>query len=286
MQPVAFDSQTKSWFERDGSRGVFSPMSSSVVPEAGARERRVEQLKVKSFVTREELGRVAAGEIAAELRSRLARQAAVRMVFASAPSQSDVIDALAAEPGIDWRRVTAFHMDEYIGLALDAPERFGSWLSRYIFGRLPFAAVHPILPGDDPEATARDYAALLGAAPIDIVQLGIGVNGHIAFNDPPVADFNDPLDVKVVELDEVCRQQQVDDDCFATLADVPLRAITLTVPRLLRADRLFCMVPGRVKRNAVRAALEGPLSTACPASILRTHADCTLYLDAESDPHA
>ncbi|HEV2518416.1 MAG TPA: glucosamine-6-phosphate deaminase [Devosia sp.] len=261
-------------------------MSSSVVPEAGTRDRQVDQLKVRSFVTREELGRVAAGEIAAELRARLARQAAVRMVFASAPSQSDVIDALAAEPGIDWHRVTAFHMDEYIGLAPDAPERFGSWLSRYIFDRLPFAAVHPILPGSDPEATARDYAALLAEAPIDIVQLGIGVNGHIAFNDPPVADFNDPLDVKVVELDEVCRQQQVDDDCFATLADVPLRAITLTVPRLLRADRLFCMVPGERKRNAVRATLEGPLSTDCPASILRTHPDCTLYLDAESDPHA
>lgn len=261
-------------------------MSSSVVPEAEARERLVDKLKVKSFASRQKLGRVAAGEIAAELRARLARQAAVRMVFASAPSQSDVIDALAAEPGIDWHRVTAFHMDEYIGLAPDAPERFGSWLSRYIFDRLPFAAVHPILPGDDPEATARDYAALLAAAPIDIVQLGIGVNGHIAFNDPPVADFNDPLDVKVVELDEVCRQQQVDDDCFATLADVPLRAITLTVPRLLRADRLFCMVPGERKRNAVRATLEGPLSTDCPASILRTHPDCTLYLDSESDPHA
>lgn len=261
-------------------------MSSSVVPEAEAHERLVDKLKVKSFASRQDLGRAAAREIAAELRARLARQSAVRMIFASAPSQSDVIDALAAEPGIDWHRVTAFHMDEYIGLAPDAPERFGSWLSRYIFGRLPFAAVHPILPGDDPELTARDYARLLAEAPIDIVQLGIGVNGHIAFNDPPVADFNDPLDVKVVELDQVCRQQQVDDDCFAALADVPLRAITLTVPRLLRADRLFCMVPGERKRNAVQATLEGPLTTACPASILRTHPDCTLYLDRESDPHA
>jgi glucosamine-6-phosphate deaminase len=261
-------------------------MSSSVAPRSEAPERQVGKLKVRSFATRQELGVVAAGEIATELRTRLARQAAVRMVFASAPSQSDVIDALATEPGIDWRRVTAFHMDEYIGLAPDAPERFGSWLGRYIFDRLPFAAAYRILPGDEPEATARDYAALLAAAPIDIVQLGIGVNGHIAFNDPPVADFNDPLDVKVVELDEVCRQQQVDDDCFATLADVPLRAITLTVPRLLRADRLFCMVPGRVKRNAVRAALEGPVTTACPASILREHPNCTLYLDAESDPNA
>lgn len=261
-------------------------MEASVVPQSGAPDRQVGKLRIKSFATRQDMGRFAGGAIAAELRARLARQAGVRMVFASAPSQSDVVDALVAEPGIDWSRVTAFHMDEYIGLAPDAPERFGSWLGRYIFDRLPFAAVHRILPGADPEATARDYAALLAEAPIDLVQLGIGVNGHIAFNDPPVADFNDPLDVKVVELDEVCRQQQVDDDCFATLADVPLRAITLTVPRLLRADRLFCMVPGQLKRNAVRAALEGPVTTDCPASILREHPNCTLYLDAEADPHA
>lgn len=261
-------------------------MASSVVQQSGPLDRQVGKLRIKSFASKQEMGRFAASEIATELRARLARQAGVRMVFASAPSQSDVVDALVAEPDIDWSRVTAFHMDEYIGLAPDAPERFGSWLGRYIFDRLPFKAVYRILPSDKPEATAREYAALLAAAPIDLVQLGIGVNGHIAFNDPPVADFNDPLDVKVVELDEVCRQQQVDDDCFATLADVPLRAITLTVPRLLRADRLFCMVPGRLKRNAVRAALEGPVTTACPASILREHPDCTLYLDAESDPHA
>lgn len=247
--------------------------------------RRVDNLLVKSFPTRQQMGAVAADEIAAELRARLDRQAGVRMVFASAPSQSDVIAALVAAKDVDWSRVTAFHMDEYIGLDLGSPQRFGNWLRRHIFDLLPFAATHCILPGDDPGATARDYAALLAEAPIDIVQLGIGVNGHIAFNDPPVADFNDPEDVKIVELDQVCRQQQVDDDCFATMADVPLRAITLTVPRLMRAGRLFCMVPGQVKRNAVRAALEGPVVTDCPASILRRHPDCTLYLDAAADPH-
>ena len=129
-------------------------------------------------------------------------------------------------------------------------------------------------------------AALLGAAPIDIVCLGIGVNGHIAFNDPPVADFADPHDVKIVELDDICRQQQVDDDCFPNVAAVPERAVTLTVPRLLRADRLFCVVPGGLKRAAVEKTLRGPVTTDCPASILRQHADCTLYLDAESDPDA
>jgi glucosamine-6-phosphate deaminase len=130
------------------------------------------------------------------------------------------------------------------------------------------------------------YTALLQAQPIDLCCMGVGENGHIAFNDPPVADFADPHDVKIVELDEVCRQQQVDDDCFPNFAAVPERALTLTIPRLLRADRLFCVVPGALKRAAVTSALHGPVTTDCPASILRQHAACTLYLDAGSDPDA
>jgi glucosamine-6-phosphate deaminase len=232
------------------------------------------------------MGAVAADEIAAELRHLLASQNQVRMVFAAAPSQSEVLASLVAAKDVDWRRVVAFHMDEYIGLPPEAPQRFGNWLGRNIFDLLPFAEVHRMMPGADPEATARDYATMLNEAPIDIVQLGIGVNGHIAFNDPPVADFNDPLDVKVVELDQVCRQQQVDDDCFSTLGDVPFQAITITIPRLLRAGKLFCMVPGEVKRNAVRGTLEGPISTDCPASILRRVDNCILYLDPGSDPDA
>lgn len=231
------------------------------------------------------MGEAAAAAIAADLRSRLARQPGVRTIFAAAPSQGDTLDALVREPGIDWSRVTAFHMDEYIGLPPGSPERFAQWLERHLFARLPFAAVHRIVPEPDALAAATAYAGALAAAPIDLVCLGIGVNGHIAFNDPPVADFNDPLDVKIVDLDAVCRQQQVDDECFARFEDVPMRAVTLTVPRLLRAERLFCVVPGAAKREAVRQTLEGPISRDCPASILRTHPDCTLYLDAESDPH-
>lgn len=248
-------------------------------------ERRLEKLRIKSFPSRQEMGAVAAAEIAAELRRRLARQDEVRMVFAAAPSQSDVLSALVAAEDVDWRRVTAFHMDDYIGLPEAAPQRFANWLDRYIFDLLPFGQVHHVNPGDDPERTVRDYEALLRQAPLDIVQLGIGVNGHIAFNDPPVADFDDPAFVKIVELDETCRQQQVDDDCFDSLAEVPLRAITLTIPCLMSGEALFCMVPGRMKRNAVRAALEGPVTTDCPASILRRHDNCTLYLDPESDPN-
>src|SRR5690606_22588928 len=134
---------------------------------------------------------------------------------------------LVAADGIDWARVTAFHMDEYLGLPAGAPERFALWLREAIFDRLPFAAVHLIEPGDDPDATAAQYAELLAQAPVDLVCLGIGQNGHLAFNDPPVADLDDPLDVKVVTLDHACRQQQVDDECFATLEEVPHRAITL-----------------------------------------------------------
>jgi glucosamine-6-phosphate deaminase len=208
------------------------------------------------------------------------------MIFAAAPSQADMLEALCAIGGIDWGRVVAFHMDEYIGLPAGAPTRFANWLDRHLFGKVPFAAVRRIVPEPDAEAAASAYAAQLSEAPIDIVCLGIGVNGHIAFNDPPVADFNDPLDVKVVELDEICRQQQVDDEGFARIEDVPRHAVTLTIPRLLRADRLFCMVPGRSKREAVRQALYGPVTTECPASIMRGHPGCTLYLDAESDPDA
>lgn len=230
------------------------------------------------------MGKAAAADIAAELRTRLGAgpDATVRMVFAAAPSQRETLDNLVTEPDIDWSRVTAFHMDDYIGLADDAPERFSSWLREVIFDRLPFGRVELLRTDGDPEQRAREYAEKLAEAPIDIVVLGIGVNGHIAFNDPPVADFNDPHSVKVVELDDVCRQQQVDDGCFPTFDDVPTHALTLTIPRLLAADRLFCIVPGAAKAPAVRRTLRDPISTEVPATALRTHPSVKLYLDKES----
>ena len=248
--------------------------------------RTFDRLTVESFATRADMGAAAATDIAIALRERLSTQPNVRMVFAAAPSQAEMLGVLASTPGIDWGRVTAFHMDEYIGLDPASPARFANWLDAHVFTRLPFAAVYRITPEPDAHAELARYAALMNEAPIDFVCLGIGVNGHIAFNDPPVADFNDPVDVKIVELDDICRQQQVDDDCFPDLGSVPHHAITLTVPRLMRADRLFCVVPGAVKRDAVSKALHAPLSTECPASILRTHAACTLYIDKDSDPDA
>jgi glucosamine-6-phosphate deaminase len=231
-------------------------------------------MRVQTFPSRVEMGRAAATAVANELRGRLAAQDDVRMVFAAAPSQQEFLDALAEEPGLEWARVTAFHMDEYLDLPPDAPQRFGAWLRTAFFDRVP---LRPHFLGDP-----AGYAELLAAAPIDLVCLGIGDNGHIAFNDPPVADFADPADVKVVELDRACRQQQVDDDCFATLEQVPHRAITLTVPRLLAADRLFCIVPGPRKAEAVRRTLTDPIGEACPATALRNHPDCTLFLDADA----
>ena len=238
--------------------------------------------RVRVLADRAALGRTAAAVVAMALRTRLAEKPRVRTVFAAAPSQLELLDALVREPGIDWTRVDAFHMDEYLDLPPQAPQRFGNWLRAAFFDRVPLGSVHLIQPGADVLRTVDEYAGALAAAPIDLVCLGIGVNGHVAFNDPPVAELHDPADVKVVELDVVCRRQQVDDGCFDALEQVPRRAITLTVPRLLAADELFCVVPGSHKNRAVREALTGPLGMHCPATALRTHPNCTFFLDRES----
>ena len=202
------------------------------------------RLDVRVMSDRQAMGDAAAADIAACLRERLAEGGKVRMIFAAAPSQSSTLEALIRQPGIHWGRVEAFHMDEYLGLPSDAPQRFGNWLQQALFSRLPFGRVHLIRPEPDPDAATHAYSDLLAAAPIDAVVLGIGVNGHLAFNDPPVADLDDPKDVKIVKLDDVCIRQQVDDGAFPSAHAVPRRAVTLTIPRLLRADRLFCVVPG------------------------------------------
>lgn len=237
------------------------------------------------FDSRTAMGNSAADAVAKQIRNVAAAKGCVRMIFAAAPSQSDVLEALIQTPDIPWEKVTAFHMDDYVGLPPEAPQRFANWLNRHLFTKVPLGAIHRIASIGDPDDICRNYSDQLAEAPIDIVCLGIGVNGHIAFNDPPVADFHDPLAVKVVELDQICRQQQVDDECFTSIENVPTHAITLTIPRLLAADALFCVVPGVQKRSAVKAALEGAVVTDCPASILRTHPNCTVFLDQESDPN-
>ncbi|MBE6655464.1 MAG: glucosamine-6-phosphate deaminase [Ruminococcaceae bacterium] len=240
-------------------------------------------LTVNAYDTRKEMGDAAAKDIKAAILSLLEQKKELRMIFAAAPSQNEVLAALAYDKEIPWERVNAFHMDEYIGLSADAPQGFGNFLREHIFGIAPFKSVSYIdVSAKDAEAECRRYASLLAEAPIDIVVMGIGENGHIAFNDPPVADFNDPFAVKPVALDEVCRNQQVNDGCFAKLDDVPKTAITLTVPTLFHGGKLFCIVPAPTKANAVKETLTGAIDEHCPASILRRHADAVLYLDGDS----
>jgi glucosamine-6-phosphate deaminase len=241
-----------------------------------------EQLEVEVYGTRAEAGAASAARFADKLRQALAERGQAAVVFASAPSQNEFLASLRAMD-LDWARVTAFHMDEYVGLAADHPASFRRYIREHLLDHVPIAAFHE-LRGEAPDAEAEceRYASLLREAQPAVVAMGIGENGHIAFNDPPVCDFDDPRDVKVVELDEVCRMQQVHDGCFAAFAEVPARALSLTVPVFMRIAHAVVTVPGPTKRAAVRAALQGPVTEQCPASILRHHADAALYLDKDS----
>ena len=240
-------------------------------------------LTVNAYETRAEMGTSAAADIKAKILALLQTKETINMIFAAAPSQNEVLASLALDREIPWNRVNAFHMDEYIGLSADAPQGFGNFLKEHIFGLAPFKSVNYIdISAKDPDKECERYAALLAEYPTDIVVMGIGENGHIAFNDPPVADFADTKAVKPVLLDEICRNQQVNDGCFATIDDVPKYAITLTVPTLFAGDYLFCIVPAATKANAVKATLCGEIGEACPATILRRHKNAILYLDSDS----
>jgi glucosamine-6-phosphate deaminase len=217
----------------------------------------------------------AARQAGEAIRAALAERGRARVVFASAPSQDAMLTALMADPSIDWSLVQGFQMDEYIGLPEGHPRRFGSWLASKFAPGLRF---EPMSPGDDPAAEVERYAALLTVEPIDLTCLGIGVNGHIAFNEPGSA-FDDPRPVRVIELDQKSRQQQVTEGLFAGVDDVPARAVTVTIPALIAARTLVTTVLGSHKADAVRAALDGPLSPDCPASVLRTHQRVSVHLD-------
>lgn len=242
-----------------------------------------DSLTVKILSDTEEMGRQAAKEVADKIIELLALKEQINMVFAAAPSQEAFLKNLIADPHIDWSRINAFHMDEYVGIGDEAPQSFARFLRERLFDRVPFRSVHCLIgKAADTAAECERYAELLRRYPTDIVCLGIGENGHIAFNDPGVADFNDPESVKIVTLDDVCRQQQVNENCFDALNLVPQEAFTLTVPALLRADWLFCIVPFTNKANAVYNALYGEISERCPASILRREKHACLYLSRES----
>ena len=235
--------------------------------------------------TAQELGAAAAKDAASEMLALAKTHPVLSIVFATGASQLETLRALTAIPGLPWDRVIGFHMDEYIGIGPDHPASFRRYLNKELVSRVPFRQFH-FVEGDpaDPQAFCARYTELLRAHPPQLCLLGIGENGHIAFNDPPVADFNDPVDIKIVEIDRECMQQQVNEGWFPTLDDVPRRAFSLTIPALMRIPSLVLSVPGERKAAIVQRTLHEEISTRCPATILRTHPNARLYVDRASLP--
>lgn len=241
--------------------------------------------KINVFKTRVEMGNVAGKDIENQINFLLQKQDEVRIVFAAAPSQDEVLAYLATSKRIDWKRIIAFHMDEYIGLNGDSPQLFSAYLKRNLFDKVKPQEVHLIDTNVPLGTEITRYANLISEKTIDIICLGIGENGHIAFNDPGVANFKDDKIIKKVTLDEMCRLQQVNDGCFRHLEEVPKTALTLTIPVLMGAGYLFCVVPGANKRGAAFNTLNDPINENCPATILRTHSNCRFYFDQASYPN-
>lgn len=228
------------------------------------------------------LGEAAAADAAALLKDAIARQGHVNVVAATGASQFEFLDALTAAPGIDWKKTVFFHLDEYVGLPDTHPASFRRYLRERIVDHVHPGTFH-FIEGDaaDPAAECRRLAGLIGDRPIDVAFVGIGENGHLAFNDPP-ADFDTQEPYRVVELDEACRRQQLGEGWFASLEDVPRRAISMSVAQILRSKRILCVVPDARKARAVRDSLKGELSPLRPASALQRHPATTVYLDPDS----
>ena len=238
-----------------------------------------DRLEVRVFADSTAAGAEGAAIAAYLMNEAIAREGRIAVVFASAVSQDAFLTALRTH-AIDWSKVTAFHMDEYAGMSAQHPASFRRFLQERLFDHVPVAAFHQLnAQAPDPDAECARYAALLHQAKPALVIMGIGENGHLAFIDPPVCDFEDARDVRPVELDDVCRMQQVHDGAFAAIDEVPRQALSLTVPLFLRIPRALVFVQGTHKRAAVQAALEGPVTEACPASALRRHPAATLFLD-------
>lgn len=249
-------------------------------PEAAFK---ADALSVRILPTTSAMAAAAADEVADIFKTAIEERGRARAIIGTGNSQDRFLEHLLRRPGIDWSRVEFFHMDEYLGMSIEHSASFRHYLRERVANVVHPGASH-YLDGDamEPLKAMQDYAAALDSAPIDVCCLGIGENGHIAFNDPPVADFEDPEALKIVKLDDKCRQQQVGEGHFPDLDAVPMYAITLTVPTLCRVRRMVTVVPERRKAEAVKASLEGPVSTDCPGSFLRRQAHATLYLDADS----
>jgi glucosamine-6-phosphate deaminase len=244
---------------------------------------KVEQLPVRSFATLADMAAAAAEDAAQVLITAIRQRGQARAIIATGNSQDAFLENLTRYPGIDWSKVELFHMDEYLGMPMTHRASFRKYLKERVFDRVRPGGAH-YLEGDalEPLQAIRAYAAALASAPVDLCCLGIGENGHIAFNDPAVADFADPEPIKIVKLDEKCRRQQVGEGHFPNLDAVPTYAITLTIPTLCKVGRMIAVVPEKRKAEAVKGSLEGPIATSCPGSWLRRQAHAALYLDADS----
>ena len=242
----------------------------------------VQKITVNIFQDKNTLGAAAAAFISARLQEVLAARGTATIILATGASQYEFLDAMRTIQDVDWKHVTAFHLDEYIDIPAHHPASFRRYLKERVFTYLPFGCVH-LLEGDalDPAEEARRYAALLQDSEIDLACIGIGENGHLAFNDPP-ADFETQELVHIQALDMATRRQQVGEGHFIRVENVPDRALTLSIPAILRARTISCVTPDLRKARAVQAALEAPLSPDCPASALRLHTDCHIFLDTLS----
>ena len=240
-------------------------------------------MKVEIYPSREAMGAAAAEATARELKKLEKSQETIGVIFATGASQLSTLEALTGMAGLLWNRVCGFHMDEYVGLSADHPASFRRYLRERLTRKVPLKEFHEVDgTAPDPQEFCREYAERLRSADPQLCLLGIGENGHLAFNDPAVADFEDPVDVKIVHLDDACRAQQVAEGWFQTPQDVPQSAITLTIPALFRVPKLIVSVPGSRKARILRRVVEADIATDCPATILRTHPDATVYLDNDS----
>jgi len=237
---------------------------------------------LKVFNDKVSLGKAAAEQAATAIRRAIAERGQARIIAATATSQLEFLDALTKAEGIDWRKVEVFHLDEYIGLPVTHPGSFRKMLLEQLVRKTGIAKYH-LLDGDapDPSAVVRRVGKDLASAPIDIAFLGIGENGHIAFNDPP-ADFQTEEPYIIVKLDEACRRQQVGEAWFAEISQVPTEAISMSPRQILKAREILAVVPDTRKAQAVKSCFEGKICPLAPASILRTHHNATVYLDKKS----
>lgn len=244
---------------------------------------KIDNLWVKVYSEETEMGVAAAEFVASKLAGVIKERGTANLILATGTSQFSFLEALK-KLDVEWSKITVFHLDEYIGISDKHPAGFRKYLKERILDEVNPAKVYLIHADvDDLEAEMEVYETLLKSHPVDVACIGIGENGHIAFNDPPVADFNDPRWVKKVELDEACRRQQLGEGWFPTLDDVPKYAVSLTIPAIINSKTISCVVPGHRKAKAVSDTLYGEISTTCPASILRKHRDVVLFLDIESD---